>query len=374
MGILYKAYSQKNGENLVEITDTGDLNCFQVYTGVPAASIPNNCRFLIKNSSGDKVAGWDDYGTVYLTGQIHSSVATPLVTQITPTYGLTPGGTSITINGAHFSASTTVTIDGNACTNVVCVNSGQLTCDTPAGTAGYKDVVVTAPNRGRYEMENGFEYWAAPDITSVSPSSGTNGTTISIIGTGFQVGPTVTIGGTAATNIIWRNATKITCRVPNKANGSYDVVVTNTDSQSDTLSNGFEYVTAPSVTIVTPYFGITDGGESVTIAGTGFVDGATITFGGSSATNVSVDSDTQITCDTPGRGAGLVDVVVTNADNGAGTLYDGFEFVSQTIKTLTDDAGADAVEFETHSGQIVFFIDSLGEMKIRGQAVIGFPD
>src|SRR5262249_34892990 len=45
--------------------------------------------------------------------------------------------------------------------------------------------------------------------------------------------------------------------------------------------------TSPIISGVSPNSGSTSGGTSVTISGSGFATGATVTFGGTSATNVS---------------------------------------------------------------------------------------
>jgi hypothetical protein len=64
----------------------------------------------------------------------------------------------------------------------------------------------------------------------------------------------------------------------------------------------------------------------VTIGGTGFAAGATVTFDGASATSVVVVGPTSITCVTP-AGNGVVDVKVTNTDTGNGTLSGGFSYI-----------------------------------------------
>ena len=50
----------------------------------------------------------------------------------------------------------------------------------------------------------------------------------------------------------------------------------------------------------------------MTITGTNFAAGATVTFGGTAATNVVVVSSTSITATTPAGSAGAVTVTVTN--------------------------------------------------------------
>jgi hypothetical protein len=85
---------------------------------------------------------------------------------------------------------------------------------------------------------------------------------------------------------------------------------------------------APSVTAIAPASGTTAGGTPITITGTNFVSGATVTIGGTAATGVNVASSTSITATTPAHTAGAVDVVVRNPDNQAGTLPGGFTYTS----------------------------------------------
>lgn len=87
----------------------------------------------------------------------------------------------------------------------------------------------------------------APAVTGVSPSSGrpSGGTAITITGTGFVPGAKVTIGGTAATDVAVTSATTITARTPASALGKADVVVTNVDSQTGTLVDGFAFAKQP---------------------------------------------------------------------------------------------------------------------------------
>jgi hypothetical protein len=102
--------------------------------------------------------------------------------------------------------------------------------------------------------------------------------------------------------------------------------VTNTDAQSGTLSNGYTYNAAPTVTAIAPTAGVVGGGTSVTITGTGLVSGATVSIGGTPATGVVVVNSTSITATTAAHAAGTVNVVVTNPDGQSGTLTNGFTY------------------------------------------------
>lgn len=84
---------------------------------------------------------------------------------------------------------------------------------------------------------------APPDIVSITPSSGftTGGDAVMISGSDFQSGATVTIGGAAATSVVFVSATELTAVTPAGTAGARDVVVTNPDAQADTLTGGFMY-------------------------------------------------------------------------------------------------------------------------------------
>jgi len=91
----------------------------------------------------------------------------------------------------------------------------------------------------------------APTVSSVSPSTSTNpeegGDTLTILGTGFAAGATVTLvsGGTTLTcgsPSVNTGTQTITCTTPTPpASGAYDVVVTNTDAQSGSQASAFTY-------------------------------------------------------------------------------------------------------------------------------------
>lgn len=89
-------------------------------------------------------------------------------------------------------------------------------------------------------------------------------------------------------------------------------------------------VPAPTVASASPSSGPTAGGTTITISGSGFSLGATVSLGGSAATGVNVVSSTSITCVTPARTAGAVAVSVT-CNGQTGTLASGFTFVTPTV-------------------------------------------
>ncbi len=283
--------------------------------------------------------------TVTVSGQSGSLtngftyVVPPTVSSVSPNNGSTTGGTAVTITGTNFVSGATVTFGSAAATNVVVVSSTSITATTPAGSAGAVTVTVTVSGQSG-SLTNGFTYVVKPTVTSVSPNSGVvaGGTAVTITGTNFASGATVTFGSTAATNVVVVNSTTITATTPAGAAGAVTVTVT-VSGQSGSLTNGFTYVVPPTVTSVSPNSGPTTGGTAVTITGTNFVSGATVTFGSAAATNVVVVSSTTITATTPAGSAGAVTVTVTVSGQ-SGSLASGFTYVVKpTVSSVSPSSG-----------------------------------
>ena len=193
-----------------------------------------------------------------------------------------------------------------------------------------------------------------PTVSSVSPNGGptAGGTAVTITGTNFATGATVTFGSAAATNVVVVSGTQITATTPAGAAGAVTVTVT-VSGQSGSLNNGFTYSVPPTVSSVSPNSGSTGGGIAVTITGTNFATGATVTFGSTAATNVVVVSGTQITATTPTGTAGAVTVTVTNPGALSGSLTNGFTYV---VTTPTAPTGLTV----TDGGPVPTFVNGQG--------------
>lgn len=190
----------------------------------------------------------------------------------------------------------------------------------------------------------------APAITSFAPASGSTagGNNVVITGTGFQSGATVKFESDAAT-AIFNNATTITAVAPPHAAGPVTITVTNTDGLSATSAQQYTYIVpAPTISSVTPASGSTVGGTALTIAGSGFIIGATVKLGSLDAINVSVTSATSLTATTPlgpsnvpAAGQAL-DVVMTNPDATTATKTGGFTYTlpAPSIASISPNRGA----------------------------------
>jgi hypothetical protein len=202
--------------------------------------------------------------------------------------------------------------------------SVTVTVNGCTSTAGSTTVVVN-PN---------------PDATitsasSVASNSTGNAASVANAGAGATyswsiVNGTIT-GGTGTANITF------TAGAPGLL--TLQVTVTTAAGCSDTKSKNVTVTALPPVTVtsVVPPAGKTTGGKNVTVNGTGFVSGATITFGGNAATNVVFVNSTKLTAKTPAHAAGFVNVTVTNPDTSTGTLTNGYKYVSQQFDANGDN-------------------------------------
>src|SRR5262249_38511637 len=160
----------------------------------------------------------------------------------TPTSGPVTGGQILTVNGTFDKPPITAKLGASLC-NVIDYNppSGTATsfrCYTPAGSSGSVNVSAT-DDLGRTAVRpNAYTYVGPPDMSSFSPLQVgvAGGATLSINGSNFRVGMTVTINGQPCAPVqLLAGGTQAQCTVPANPEGSYSVTITNPDGQSDSI-------------------------------------------------------------------------------------------------------------------------------------------
>lgn len=289
------------------------------------------------------------------------------VTSITPSSGTNGGTIDITeLTGEGFAAGATVKLtkagqNDITATDVSIVSAAFITCkfDLTGAAGGKWNVVVTNTDGGSGSLNEGFTVESSiPSVavTSITPNSGANTGTVSITnlaGTGFAAGAAVKLTKTGQDNIPGTDvsvvsATKITCKfnLSGRAAGKWNVVVTNLDKGSGTLAEGFTIINTPTpvptVTGITPNSALNSGLVGITnLAGTGFVNGATVKLTKTGqdnipGTDVVVVSATKITCtfDLTDRLPGAWNVAVTTP-GGSATLEHGFTIIAAPVPAPT---------------------------------------
>ncbi len=88
-----------------------------------------------------------------------------------------------------------------------------------------------------------------------------------------------------------------------------------------------------NVTSVQPALGSTLGGTTVTISGTGFLSGASVTFGGQPAASAVLNADGTLTAVAPPHADGPATVAVANPDGQTASLTDAYRYVEVPVIT-----------------------------------------
>ncbi|MGO9971468.1 MAG: IPT/TIG domain-containing protein [Solirubrobacteraceae bacterium] len=238
----------------------------------------------------------------------------PKVSRIAPAAGPLGGGTKVTITGSGFTGATAVHF-GAAVASFTGDSATQITATAPVGSPGAVNVTVkTAGGTSATSKADLFTYDPVPTVTGIAPSAGpvNGGTQATITGTGFTGATAVHFGATVA-SLKSDSATQIVATAPVGPPGAADVTVTTAGGTSATSkADLFTYDPVPTVTGIAPSAGPVGGGTQVTITGTGFTGATGIDFGGTAAPSFTVDSDTQITANSPAGSAGVVDVTVVS--------------------------------------------------------------
>lgn len=171
----------------------------------------------------------------------------------------------------------------------------------------------------------------APTITSLTPSAGAVGSSVTIGGTGLVTAFSVTFDGTSASFTVVSD-TEITATVP--AGATTGPVAVTTNSGTATSATSFTVGVAPTITSFSPTTGAV--GVTVTINGTAFTGATAVKLNGT-ATTFTVVNATRITAGVP-AGATTGKIAVTTP---AGTATSTANFtVAPRITGLTPSSGA----------------------------------
>ncbi len=273
----------------------------QVFATAPAHA-PGPAHVVVATLAGTSVAGPADVFTYLLT--------VPVVTGVAPPTGV--AGTVVAITGTGFTGATVVSFGGVPVFPTV-VSDTQVFATAPVHALGPVHVLVTAPGGTSPAVAaDQFTYVVGgPVVISVSPLSGTTGTTVVITGTGFAGATIVAFDGIPSL-FVNSSSTQITAIAPAHVPAAIHIVVTTPVGTSTAgPADVFTYVAGgPVVTTISPSSGVA--GTVVTIIGVGFTGATSVSFG-TVLVLPTVVSDTQIFATAPINLPGSVHVLVTTA-------------------------------------------------------------
>jgi hypothetical protein len=269
-----------------------------------------------------------------------SAATTVTVNPIPATPTITPGGPTT------FCAGGSVTLTSSSATG----NQWSLNGSPIGGATGQQYVASAAGDYSVAVTSSGCSSSSSAVTTvTVNPIPNATITVAASMASGSSGGASVADAGVGATYAWTITGGTITAGAGTRsitftagAVGTLNLGVTVTSSGcSDTKSANVNVTAAAptvSVTAVNPSMGSHVGGLSVTITGSGFLTGASVTFGGAAATNVVVVNATTITAKTPAHAAGSVNVTVTNSNATTATLTGGYTYLAQQFDANGDGA------------------------------------
>lgn len=245
------------------------------------------------------------------------------------------------------------------------VSDRRLRVGVPALAAGPHDVAVTHGG-STVSLDDALVVLGPSTgvaaVTAVVPSAVDvgGGEVVTIVGEGFNAGITgITVGGTAATDVIVTDDRRLQARVPAGPAGAADVVVTFADASTASLPAGVRYVARLRVESVAPAAADAVAGGSITVSGTGFVDGVSVVIGGIPCADVVVTNSTTLTCTVPAGAPGPVDVRVTGPDGDSARLGDGLLFeVAPRVLGVKPTRGA-------YTGDVVVTVAGAGFKRLE---------
>ena len=220
----------------------------------------------------------------------------------------------------------------------------------PAHAAGQVDVTVVTPiGTSATSSADHYTFDATPTVTAVSPTTGTTagGTVVTVTGTGFLSATGGEVRGEPpGTSLSIASDTSLTITSPSASAGTVDVTVTNPTGTSVTSgSDQYGYYGPPTVTGVSPAYGVIGGATSVTVTGTNLTGATAVNFGATPGTSVSVNGGgTSLTVTSPAHTVGQVDLtVVTPGGTSATSSADHFTYeTTPTVTAISPAAGPTA--------------------------------
>jgi len=152
-------------------------------------------------------------------------------TALYPNGGTSGGGTQVTINGFGFTGTTAVEFGSVPAESFQVLSDSQIEAVSPSGT-GVVDVTVVSPQGTTpTHAQDQFTY---NSVSGISPTSGPEGTPVTIDGSGFSAATSVFFGSQVALGFTVVSDTQITAIAPPGQVGTVDVQVFSPDNGTST--------------------------------------------------------------------------------------------------------------------------------------------
>jgi len=308
---------------------------------------------------------------------------TPLTLDaVVPASGPASGGEPIVLLGGGFGPGLRVRF-GPAEAGAVEVVSDQIARATlPPGQVGTADVRVERPGFASATLGDGFRYWDdAPTplalqglVPDRGPASG--GAEVWVLGAGFAPGLRLYLAGQRVDPLEVVSPDLARFELPPGLPGEVSARLELAGHPTVTLNPAFTYVDDRPVplalTAAVPDAGPVQGGNSVTLAGTGFEADTVVRFGAEAALEQHLLSGEALVAVAPAAEAGVVELSVSNPDGSRALLAGGYRYddevdvaepgLSAVHPNTGPDLGGTAVAIHGHG------LQGLREVRVGGRA------
>ena len=302
-----------DGLNFLEVTNVAFTSAAGGFTNAAAVQIvaATQLRATVPvGATNGPLRVISPSGTNVTSSNLTVFALAPVITDFTPTNGLP--GSAVTVNGANFLGATNVSFNGVSATFNVTSDS-QITTTVPA-SATTGPISVNTPGGA---VTSAALFYLPPRLTTVSPTTGVVGTSVTLTGTNFTGTTAVTFAGANSTVVVAPitslGATQLVVLVPTNAITGLVTVTT----PGGVIASAGNFTVTPRVDSFSPLLGPV--GTTVTVRGYSFTNATAVRFNGVNAGFSSV-TDTQFVAVVP-AGASTGPLTVITADgSGAGPV------------------------------------------------------
>lgn len=298
------------------------------FGGVPATAFTVDTNLnTITAVVGNGASGYVKVTTTTVSDSLpgFNFFLSPVITSFTPT--VAAQGTMVTIVGTNLSGTTAVSFGGVPASSFNVISPDTITAYVGAGSSG----VISVTNPAGTASLNGFVYVPSPFVSSFTPTSGVQGTAITIKGSGLTYVNKVSFGGVPARSFTINSDSSITAIVDTGASGDLWV----TSQAGFNGIGGFTFLLPPGIQSFSPAGGTM--GDTIVITGTELAGVTAVSIGGVPAASFIIVSSTSIKAVVGSGASGAISLV---SPGGTATLSGFTYYPAPEIDSFTPGKAA----------------------------------
>ncbi len=254
----------------------------------------------------------------------------PTVSSISPTSG--GPGTQVRISGSYFAADDRVWYGPNQQADIVARADGWIDVRVPQNARQSQPFLIKGSHGAAQTPV--FVLMLNPNIGRFSPDYGSAGTRVEIYGSNFAQSDLVYFNGKPL-KIVAYDDNKLTVEIPNGASTDR-FAIWRGGQVAGTARKPFEVLSGPTIASFSPSQGAA--GTKVTIRGTGFTDGARVTYGAQQLRIVARRGDSEVDVLAPnGAGNQPFTVITRGGSVSSATAFQVVEY--SAISGISPDRG-----------------------------------